>query len=187
METVQIPPGSQKRLLDLSRQTLESFVLGTGPLPDAATEDSHLLTTRYGAFVSLHKGSELRGCIGTCFPTRPLYRIVMEMTEAAASQDHRVAPVSADELSAIDIEISVLSPLQLIEDPLSLEVGKHGLHVSNGEKRGVLLPQVATDYGWDMETFLAQTCLKAGLPKQAWRWAETKTMGFTALIIEEKR
>ncbi len=186
METIQIPPDSRKRLVNLSRQTLESFVLGTERQSEEI-EDPHLLNSRYGAFVSLHKGDELRGCIGTCFPTRPLYRTVMEMTEAAASRDHRVTPLAAGELAEVCIEISVLSPLQQVGDPLSLEVGKHGLHITYGENRGVLLPQVATEYGWDMETFLSQACLKAGLPQQAWRWPETKTMGFTALIIGEKK
>jgi AmmeMemoRadiSam system protein A len=185
MEAVHIPPGSQDRLINLSRQALESFVLGTETQAENV-DDPHLLGTRYGAFVSLHKGEELRGCIGTCFPTLPLYQTVIEMTEAAASRDHRVAPLAADELAEVCIEISVLSPLEPVRDPLSLEVGKHGLYISNGENRGVLLPQVATEYGWDMETFLSQACFKAGLPKQAWRWSETKTMGFTALIIGEK-
>jgi len=186
MEAIYIPPDSQKRLIYFARQTLEGFVLGREGLEEKI-EDRHLLTTEYGAFVSLHKGKDLRGCVGTCFPTRPLYQIVSEMTEAAASRDHRVSPVSADELPGIAIEISVLSHLQPARNPLSLEVGKHGLHVTSGENRGVLLPQVATQYGWDMATFLRQTCVKAGLPENAWKWPETKVMGFTALIIEEKR
>lgn len=186
MDTIYIPPNSQKRLMVLSRQTLESFVCGTVRQADSM-EDPYLLTPDYGAFVSLHKEEELRGCIGTCFPTRPLYETVIEMTEAAASRDHRVSPISPNELAEIRIAISVLSPLQLVQDPLSLEVGKHGLHVASGEKRGVLLPQVATQYGWDMKTFLGQACLKAGLPKNAWKWPETKTSSFTALIIEEER
>jgi len=186
MESIHIPPSSQKRLMELSRRTLESFVRETAKQTETI-EDPYLLTSNYGAFVSLHKGDELRGCIGTCFPTRPLYQTVSEMTEAAASRDPRVSPVRASELAEIGIEISVLSPLQLVQDPLSLEAGKHGLHITSGENRGVLLPQVAIQYGWDMETFLCQTCLKAGLPKNGWKWPETKIMGFTALIIEEKR
>ena len=185
MESIYIPPSSQKRLMELSRQTLESFVRETAKQTETI-EDPYLLTSHYGAFVSLYKGDELRGCIGTCFPTRPLYETVVEMTEAAASRDRRVPPISANELPHIRIDVSVLSPLQLVDNPLSLQVGKHGLHVACGEKRGVLLPQVATQYGWDMETFLCQTCLKAGLPKNGWKWPETKIMGFTDLIIEEE-
>ena len=186
MKPIYIPPDSQKRLIKLARQTLESFVLGSEREAERI-DDTHILTADFGAFVSLHKGDELRGCVGTCFPTRPLYETVIEMTEAAASRDRRVPPISANELPHIRIDLSVLSPLQLVDDPLSLQVGKHGLHVANGEMRGVLLPQVATQYGWDMETFLCQTCLKAGLPKNAWKWPETKIMSFTGLIIEEER
>ena len=186
MKPIYIPPDSQKRLIKLARQTLENFVLGS-ERESERIDDTHILTTDFGAFVSLHKGDELRGCIGTCFPTQPLYKSVIEMTEAAASRDHRVPPINANELPHIRIDVSVLSPLQLVDDPLSLQVGKHGLHIARGEKRGVLLPQVATQYGWDMETFLCQTCLKAGLPKNGWKWPETKIMGFTALIIEEER
>lgn len=186
MESVYIPSDSQRSLMALSRSTLESFIRGMGREADGV-QDPYLLTSAYGAFVSLHKGEELRGCIGSCFPTRPLYETVIEMTEAAASRDHRVSQVGANELEEILIEISVLSPLQLVQDPLSLEAGKHGLHIASGQNRGVLLPQVASQFSWDMETFLTQTCLKAGLSRNAWKLPETKIMGFTALIIGEKR
>jgi AmmeMemoRadiSam system protein A len=186
MEAIYIPPDSQKRVMDLSRQTLENFVLGR-ERQTHKIEDPYLLTSDYGAFVSLHKRAELRGCIGTCFPTQPLYRTIIEMTEAAASRDHRVSPIGESELSDIRIDISVLSPLQPVVDPLALETGKHGLHMANRGRRGVLLPQVAAQYGWDMETFLRQTCLKAGLPKNAWKWPDTEISSFIALIIEEDR
>ena len=186
MESIHIPPSSQNRLLELSRQTLENFVLGAANGTETV-EDPYLLSAAYGAFVSLHRREELRGCIGTCFPTRPLSETVIEMTEAAASRDHRVAPISGSELPEILIDISILSPLQLVTDPLSLEVGKHGLYVANGENRGVLLPQVATQYGWDIEKFLSQACVKAGLPKDAWKRPGTKISSFTVLNIEEGR
>lgn len=186
METIEIPPLSRKRLLGLSRQTLENFVLKQNRLAPLV-DDPHLLTSRYGAFVSLHRGRELRGCIGTCFPTDPLYQTVAEMTEAAASRDHRVQPITPRELAEIVIDISVLSQLEPAAAPLFLEAGKHGLHLEQGRRRGVLLPQVATEHGWDMETFLAETCAKAGLPKDAWKSPETKISSFTALILEEER
>jgi len=184
-DNICIPPSSQKRLVQLSRQTLETLVLQREH-QDLRVDDPYLVTSDYGAFVSLHKGDELRGCIGTCFPTNPLYETVIEMTQAAASRDHRVSPIVASELPEIHIQISVLTPLRLAGDPLSLQVGKHGLHIANRERRGVLLPQVATQFGWDMETFLSQACLKAGLPKTAWNWPETKISCFTALILEEE-
>lgn len=185
MEAIHIPPDTQRRLINLSRRTLQSFVLAR-EREGEELGDPYLWATDYGAFVSLHKGDELRGCIGTCFPTRPLYQTVMDMTEAAASRDHRVPPIRMDELSDVSIEISILSPLQLVRDPLYLETGKHGLHIASGQHRGVLLPQVAIQHDWDMGTFLYQACLKAGLPENAWKWPETKVMSFTALIIKEE-
>lgn len=186
MQSVYIPPDSQQRLMALARATLEGFVRGS-EIPADDAQNPYLLSSHYGAFVSLHNGEKLRGCIGSCFPTLPLYRTVIEMTEAAASRDHRVAPINTEELPAVRIDISVLSPLEVVGDPLSLQVGKHGLHISHGKHHGVLLPQVAIQYGWDMETFLRQACMKAGLPKNGWKWPETKIMAFTALIIEEKK
>ena len=181
---IDIPPPSQRRLIELARAALEDFVceIEGGTI---AVDDPYLLSKEYGAFVSLHRGKELRGCIGTCFPTAPLYETVIEMTEAAASRDRRVAAIAPSELAQIHIEISVLSPLVKAEDPPALEIGRHGLYISNGGRRGVLLPQVATQYGWDMKKFLQQTCVKAGLPKDAWQWPETEVRAFTTLIIEE--
>ena len=184
MDDVYLPPDSQKRLIQLSRTALEDFVRGDR-IEASRVDDPYLHTPQFGAFISLRKGEELRGCIGTCFPTRPLHETVVEMTEAAASRDDRVPPIYVGELRQIHIDISVLSPLYLVDDPFTLEVGKHGLHVTRDEKCGVLLPQVATQYGWDLKTFLEQTCLKAGLPKAAWRWPETRVSSFSALIIEE--
>lgn len=187
MEGIYVPSDSQKRLVNLSRRTLESFVRNEKNQLSPMLADPYLVVSDYGAFVSLHKGEELRGCIGTCFPTHSLYETVIEMTEAAASRDQRVCPIYARELAEIQIEISVLSPLTMVADPLSLEVGRHGLHVASGDRRAVFLPQVATQYEWDMETFLCQLCLKAALPESAWRSAETRISSFTTLIIEEDR
>jgi AmmeMemoRadiSam system protein A len=186
VESVKLPPSSQSRLIGLSRRTLESFVRNETQRAESI-DDPCLLNSDYGAFVSLHRQEELRGCIGTCFPTAPLYETVIEMTEAAASRDCRVRAISFEELSEIRIDISVLSPLQPVSDPLGLEIGTHGLYIASGGNSGVLLPQVATQYGWDMETFLAQTCVKAGLRKSAWKESEAKVSSFTALIIEEER
>jgi len=186
MDAVYIPPDSQKRLIQVSRRTLESFVRGAQWQIDGV-DDIYLLASQYGAFVSLHKRDELRGCIGTCFPTQSLYETVIEMTEAAASRDHRLPPIHARELSEIHIEISVLSALTRAPDPLSLEIRSHGLHLESGARRAVFLPQVAAEYGWDMETFLAQLYLKPGLQESAWRWPETTISSFTALIIGEDR
>ena len=186
MESIDLPPPSQKRLLELSRQTLERFVRGAAGA-DEAVEDPHLLRTDCGAFVGLYRGTELRGCVGTCFPAGPLYETVIEMTEAAASRDRRVAAIAPGELPHIRIDISVLSPLEPAADPLALQIGRHGIYVAGAGRRGVLLPQVATEYGWDMETFLGRTCVKAGLAKDAWKRPGTKVASFIALVIEEER
>ena len=186
MESVNLPPSSQSRLIGLSRRTLESFVRNETQRAESI-DDPCLLNSDYGAFVSLHRHGELRGCIGTCFPTAPLYETVIEMTQAAASRDRRVAAIVSSELSEIRIDISVLSPLEPVTDPLSLQIGKHGLYVASGARHGVLLPQVATHYGWDIETFLSQTCVKADLLKDEWKQPKTKISSFIALIIEEER
>jgi AmmeMemoRadiSam system protein A len=186
VESVNLPPSSQCRLIGLSRRALESFVRNETQRAESI-DDPCLLNSDYGAFVSLRRQEELRGCIGTCFPTAPLYETVIEMTQAAASRDRRVAAIASSELSEILIDISVLSPLQPVSDPLRLEIGTHGLYVESGGKRGVLLPQVAVQYGWDMETFLSQTCIKAGLRNSAWKEPGAKVSSFTALILEEKR
>jgi AmmeMemoRadiSam system protein A len=183
---VYLPLESQQKLAELARQTLETFVhrIERGR---ARIRDPYLQARDYGAFVSLHNKEELRGCIGNCAPRAPLFETVIKMTEAAAAQDYRVSPVATSELDSINIEITVLSPLTAAGDPLALEPGKYGIHISRDGRRGVLLPQVATRYGWDMKTFLEQTCLKADLPQDAWQDAGTEVLCFTALIIEEDR
>jgi len=185
MANVYLPADSQRRLIRIARETLDDFVRGHCD-ERAESDDPYLEAADYGAFVTLFKEDELRGCIGTCKPTGPLRRTVIEMTQAAASRDRRMSPVSKDELFQLHIDISILSPLIPSADPLSLVVGEHGLHVARKAKRGVLLPQVASEQDWDMKTFLEQTCVKAKLPKDAWRWPDTAISSFTALIIEEE-
>jgi AmmeMemoRadiSam system protein A len=186
MGEIAIPAESQQRLLQLSRRTLENFVRRAARCAEQLT-DPFLENARYGAFVSLHAASELRGCIGSCTPDQSLSVMVMDLTEAAACRDPRVKPVRPEELVAIRIEISVLSRLEHVDDPLTLQPGKHGLYIASGARRGVLLPQVATEHGWDIETFLEQVCRKAGLEKTAWKNPKTTVSSFTALVIGEDR
>ena len=185
MSEIAIPSESQRRLISLSRRTLESFVR-RACRTDEVMDDPYLQAIHYGAFVSLHANGELRGCIGNCTPDAPLFETVIEMTEAAAARDHRMEPVRAAELAAIRIDISVLSLMERAEDPLALEVGKHGLYIACGDRRGVLLPQVPAQHGWDIRKFLEQTCRKAGLKKNAWQDPATMICSFTALVIEEE-
>jgi len=185
MVEVNLPAPSQRRLLEIARLTLERVAAGRSP-EFIESDDPYLEKIGYGAFVTLFNKKNLRGCVGTCAPANSLREVVIEMTEAAATRDRRVKPVRAAELEEIRIDISVISSLERSPAPLALEIGKHGLHVARARKRGVLLPQVAVEHGWDMETFLQQTCLKANLPRDAWRQADTTVSSFTALIIEEE-
>jgi hypothetical protein len=124
-----------------------------------------------GAFVTIKRGGRLRGCIGTLSCQRPLSEEVARVAVSAATEDPRFEPLRPSELDDLDIEVSILGPLERIDpfDETSFEIGRHGLVVDQGHRRGLLLPQVATEHGWDRETFLAQTCVKAGLPPDAWR------------------
>lgn len=130
-----------------------------------------------GAFVTFKKDGHLRGCIGSMVGDGPLYRTVARMARAAAFEDPRFPPVTAAEVPALELDISVLGPITRCPDPAAVRIGRHGLLVRQGFRSGVLLPQVPVEWGWDRETFLAQTCRKAGLPPDAWRdaWRDGHT------------
>ena len=147
------------------------------------TPPSEHLAEHRGAFTTLHGNGELRGCVGYVFPMYSLYRTIAETAVAAAFNDTRFLPVKAEELPQLQVEISVLSPIQPI-DPDDVEVGKHGLLITYGNRRGLLLPQVPIEHGWDREMFLRQTCAKAGLPGDAWEHG-AKVEGFTAEVFGE--
>lgn len=155
-------------LLKIARDAIEARAKNEARLPNPSI-GSEALKADSGAFVSLHKNGRLRGCIGVFASQEPLWKTVQENAVAAAFSDPRFSPVEAEELPDIDIEISVLSPLKEVADTNEIEVGRHGIFVMKGRKRGVLLPQVATEYGFDRETFLCETCLKADLPEDAWQ------------------
>jgi AmmeMemoRadiSam system protein A len=138
-----------------------------------------------GAFVTLKKRGQLRGCIGHVTASRPLGETVKEVALASAFEDPRFTPLSVEEWPSVRIEISVLSPLEPVTDPGRIVVGVHGIKVRRGPCAGLLLPQVATEQGWDRETFLDHTCLKAGLPSDAWRDPDTSIEVFTATVFGE--
>ncbi|MCK5180280.1 MAG: AmmeMemoRadiSam system protein B [Candidatus Omnitrophica bacterium] len=181
-----LTPEHKKRLMDIARRTVETYVK-TGKKLDVKESDARLLEEE-GAFVTIHKKSYLRGCIGNIIGTKPLYITVRDMAVAAASQDPRFPPVESGELNDIDIEISVLSKPRVIKDVGEIELGTHGVIVSQGPwHRGVFLPQVATDTGWSKEEFLSQLCSqKAHLPRDAWKDPKTKIEIFTANVFSEK-
>ncbi|MFH0729855.1 MAG: AmmeMemoRadiSam system protein B [Pseudomonadota bacterium] len=136
-----------------------------------------------GAFVTLKKKGGLRGCIGHIVGHYPLAETISQMAVAAALQDPRFPPVTRQEWPAIEIEISVLTPLKEITDPTAIAVGRHGIYIQKGDRSGLLLPQVATEYGWDRLKFLEQTCRKAGLPTDAWKDPGAKIQIFSAQIF----
>jgi AmmeMemoRadiSam system protein A len=119
--------------------------------------------------VSIKKGDKLRGCIGTFIADKPLYLLIQEMAVSAATRDPRFYPMKESDLEEFSLEISVLSPLRKLESIDEIKVGEHGLYLEKNFSRGVLLPQVAVEYGWDREAFLCQTCIKAGLKPDDWR------------------
>jgi hypothetical protein len=175
-------------LLKLSRLTLETFFAEgkQQPADAAALALTPRLKELRGAFVTLTRDGELRGCIGYVTPQVPLYQAVADMAVNAAVRDPRFPPVTRDELRKLRIEISVLSPLAPCPDPQSVQVGKHGLVIQKGGRSGLLLPQVPVEWGWDRRQFLEQVCRKAGLPPNAYREPDAVLMTFTAVVFHEK-
>ena len=174
----------QKRtLLKIARESVQAAV--AGERPTCEDPDDAALRERQGAFVTLRTADgSLRGCIGYPEARYPLHESVARAAAAAATEDWRFAPVEPDELDEIRLEVSVLSPVEAVSDTSVIEVGKHGLVVEMGGQRGLLLPQVAPEYGWDREQFLAHTCEKAGLRPDAWRKG-AKVYAFTAEVFGE--
>ncbi|MCU0242608.1 MAG: AmmeMemoRadiSam system protein A, partial [Vicinamibacteria bacterium] len=172
----------QASLLELARRAIETRE-GVARLTAGAPGE---LLRRQGAFVSLHtrKTRELRGCIGFVEGLYPLAETVARVARAAAYEDPRFAPVTPDEFAELHVEISVMSPLERIR-PEDVVVGVHGLLIKRGQRQGLLLPQVATEYGWDRETFLEHTCIKARLAGDAWRSPESELYGFSAQVFGE--
>lgn len=170
-------------LLRLARDTIEAEILGK-PLPPLPKVEGRF-AEECGAFVTIHKRGRLRGCIGNMIGRGPLVRTVQNMAIACSTQDPRFDAVRPEELKELDIEISVLSPMKRITDTGEIEVGRHGILMSRGPYSGVLLPQVATEQGWDREEFLINTCYKAGLPQDAWKDPNTVIEIFSAEVFGE--
>jgi len=170
-------------LLKLARDTLEAY-FANRPSPVCESSDSGLIA-RKGAFVSLHREGELHGCIGQLYPDQELYKVVQHCVLSAALEDPRFLPVKRNELKNLDIEISVLSPFRRVRSTEEVEVGKHGLYIVQGPFRGLLLPQVATQFRWDRKQFLGQTCRKAGLPEDAWHDPHAEIYVFEAEVFSD--
>jgi uncharacterized protein len=154
------------RLVRLARDAIVAHI---SRRPEPALSIEGVFARRGGAFVTLHTHGSLRGCIGHLEPDEPLGYVIPRCAISAATQDPRFATVDARELADLDIELSLLGPLEPIAGPADIEIGRHGLVVERGWSRGLLLPQVATEWKWDVETFLAHTCRKAGLADETWK------------------
>jgi len=174
----------QKSLLRIARSTLESHIR-SGKRPEVTPLTAKLGEQR-GAFVTLHERGDLRGCIGYVEAVKPLYQAVSDMAVAASTEDPRFPPVRVEELDKIDIEITVLSLLRPLPSPDSVVVGKHGLVIRKGYRSGLLLPQVPVEQNWNREQFLANTCLKAGLPPSAYKEKDAQLYCFTGQVFGEK-
>lgn len=173
---------AQVKLLELARNSIHDYLLSVKPADYKPTHPG--LKERCGVFVTLKESGRLRGCIGCLAAEKPLCPTIADCAVAAAVSDPRFPPLCFEELNQVTIEISVLSPLQTLERVEDICIGKHGLMVSQGSRRGLLLPQVATENHWDREDFLSNTCLKAGLPPDAWQHS-AKLEIFTAEVFAE--
>ena len=178
-----LTPQDQQRLLRHARRAiaarLEDRRLELLASPGALAEPA-------AAFVTIRLGDRLRGCIGSIEDDEPLAEVVARCAADAATRDPRFPPLPFSSLSDVSLEISVLTPFRRVDDPAEMEVGRHGVMIEQGPNRALLLPQVAGEWGWDRETLLSQTCLKAGLPADAWRTGAA-VHSFEAQVFSEAR
>jgi AmmeMemoRadiSam system protein B/AmmeMemoRadiSam system protein A len=176
----------KSELLALARKSVEHAVTNNKAY-DPAASASEALNRESGAFVTLHKRGDLRGCVGYTSAVKPLYLTVRDTATLAALRDTRFQPVSVSELPQLEYEISVLSPLRRVTDINQIQVGLHGLLMKNGEYEGLLLPQVPVEQKWDRQTFLEETCRKAGMNAGCWKSDDTDIFMFTAVVFGEHK
>ena len=170
----------KKELLALARKAITEYVTN-GKSPETEVKNQKFKTDG-AVFVTIKENGSLRGCIGHIQAIMPLYQSIMRNAVAACSSDPRFPPMKKEELKDMEIEISILSPFMSLKDVKDIQVGKHGLYIIKDNQTGLLLPQVATEFGWNRDEFLENVCMKAGLPKDAWKDAELYT--FTAEILK---
>ena len=175
---------SQGLLLQIAREAIASHLEDRTPSKFQGSEPE--LLRKSGAFITLHKKGKLRGCVGQIVSDKPLYETVSEAAIAAATRDPRFHRVNRSEISELEIEISVLTPLQPLERIEDLEIGVHGLYIKYGEHSGLILPQVATVHNWNRTEFLQQTCKKAQLSEDAWQDPETEIYLFRSQVFGEE-
>jgi uncharacterized protein len=184
MTDIKLTSGHKKTLLGIARESIKSAV--TGKKTDEFYSNDAVLNTRCGAFVTLNMDGKLRGCIGNITASTPLWMTVRNMAVESALRDPRFYPLTPHELKETEIEISVLSPLEKIDDFEQITVEKHGILIKKGYYQGLLLPQVATDYKWNKTRFLEETCNKAGLNKNCYKEKGAEIFIFSAIVFGEK-
>jgi len=180
---MELSTDDKKELLRIARNSVEAALKSKPPPQLGSTSEA--LNELCGAFVTLHLLGELRGCIGYIEPRFALRETVEEVAQKAAMEDPRFPPLTPEEFERVEIEISVLSPLRRVSDVSEIVVGTHGLVIDAGYTRGLLLPQVATEWGWGREQFLSQTCRKAGLQADAWKQKKVTIYSFTSAVFSE--
>ena len=173
----------QKELLSLARNTIKKFLASASR--DYPPNTNPVFSEKRGVFVTLHRDGELRGCIGYPLPYKPLWEAVADNAIAAATEDPRFPSVTAGELPELDIEISVLTVPQKVANHEQVKVGRDGIIISKGFQRGLLLPQVPEEQGWDLEQYISYGCLKAGLARDEWKKG-VQIETFQALVFGEK-
>jgi len=183
--TFSLTDQEKSQLLALARKSVE-YIIENKELYAPAAPESEFLNREYGVFTTLTEGGALRGCIGFTSPTKPLYMMVRDTATLAALRDPRFTPVTANDLPKLSYEISVLSLLRRVTDFEQIKVGRDGLIVKNGNHEGLLLPQVPVEQNWDRQTFLEQTCRKAGMDTNCWKDENTDIFSFTAVVFNEE-
>jgi len=182
-----LAPEEGKIAVKLARRAIETYLAEKRVIQDRF---SGVFEQKRGVFTTLTKHGELRGCIGFPYPIKRLDEAIIESAIAAATEDPRFPPVSLEEMDEIVVEVTILTPPEKInakptELPKYVEIGKHGLMIKRGFYSGLLLPQVAVEYGFDAEEFLSQTCMKAGLPPDCWLVEGTEVYRFEGQIFKE--
>ncbi len=170
-------------LLDLAKLSILRELDGRDDAPPSEPP-TETLGRQLGAFVTLKRRGNLRGCIGNIVGSRPVYLTVYDMARAAAFEDPRFPPLERSEFPELEVDISILGPVSPCPDPELIEIGRHGLIMRQGFRSGLLLPQVPVEWGWDRMTFLAQTCRKASLPPDAWKDPRTEILWFEAEVFD---
>ncbi|MCE1206730.1 MAG: AmmeMemoRadiSam system protein A [Spirochaetia bacterium] len=177
---IELSAQDRENLIAIARETLSAKLEHRSP---AYPEHSWALDQRYGLFVTIKTDGQLRGCIGRMSSNQPIFDTIKDMALAAGFEDPRFAPLTRAELPLVDIEITILGPLEILSPPDNFELGVHGLFIASRGRSGVLLPQVAVEYGWNKTEFLQHVCIKAGLPPETWKSPETVLYRFEGIVF----